>query len=159
VTTKVLGPDGVERTLDVVKVLGPDDVVRTLDFIKILGPDDVVREVFTAGGGGGGDANPTYITPAFSYTSGKTAAATAYFTANSSDGVPTAYAWGILDGAGGSIVSGAATQTAQLRITASTLEDMETATFYCDMTIGGTVYRATCTMSRYWSSGGGFSPL
>lgn len=148
-TTKARDATGAVRTIDAVKVRGTDGVLRTIDFIRVRGADNVLREVFTkAGGGGGGDgSNPTYISPGRSDTSGKTTFRTAYFTANSSAGTISKFEWGVLDGTG-SVISGGTTATAQLRVVASSGE-AGYADFYCDMTIGDVVYRATCSMSHY----------
>lgn len=146
-TVKVRDAGGVLRTVDVLKVRDAAGVLRTIDFIKVRGSDNVLREVFRAGGTPA-PGNPGFISPGSSRTRGSAAAYSTYFTAQSSGAAPSAYSWGVLDGIG-SIVSGANEATAQLRITVNTPGDDGEATFYCDMTIGGTVYRATCTMYRY----------
>ena len=148
-TTKARDATGVLRTIDVVKARGPDGVLRLIDFIRVRGADGVLREVFTkAGSGGGGtppSGNPASITPGSVERSGKLSSFSAYFTAISSGAVPTAYAWSSLDGVG-SVVSGATTNSAQLRVYVAQ-GDALTAEFACDMTINGVVYRATCTLS------------
>lgn len=147
-TTKARDATGAVRTIDAVKVRGTDGVLRTIDFIRVRGADNVLREVFTkAGGGSGGDgSNPTFISPGSSDTSGKTTSRTAYFTASTSTGTISKFAWGLLDGSG-SVMSGAASATAQLKVSASAGE-AGYAEFYCDMTIADVVYRATCSMSH-----------
>jgi hypothetical protein len=148
VTVKVRDAAGVLRTVATLKVRGADNVLRTVDFVRVRGPDNVLREVFTAGSGGGGTPtpnNPTSISPGDKSSFGKLTSYAAYFTAMSSTTAPTAYAWSVIDGPG-TVVSGAATNSAQLRIYVDQ-GDSGTATFACDITVGGTVYRATCTMS------------
>ncbi len=156
-TVKVRDAAGVLRTIDSLKVRDGAGVLRTIDFVRVRGPDGVLREVYAAGGEPPA-SNPSYISPGSDYTSGTTASASAYFTAYSSGDAPTAYAWGVLDGPG-SVLSGATTATAQLRVTAG-IGDYAVATFYCDLTIGGTIFRATCAMTRErYGSGGGGQPL
>lgn len=157
-TIKVRDPGGVLRTVDAVKVRGPDGVLRTIDFIKVRGPDNVLREVY-ATAGTPAPSNPAFISPGTSNTSGSAASATALFNARSSGATPTVYAWGVVEGPG-AVVSGGDAATAQLRITVSEVGGFEVATFYCDMTIDGTVHRATCSMSRQRqaTSGGGGLP-
>ncbi|MCP3735621.1 hypothetical protein M9979_12130 [Sphingomonas sp. RP10(2022)] len=160
-TTKARDATGTVRTIDVVKVRGADGVLRTIDFIRVRGTDNVLREVFTAaggggGGGGGGGSNPTYISPGSSDTYGKTSSRTAYFTAYSSGATPSVYAWGLLDG-NGNVVSGGTTSTAQLRVYSPGSGEDGYATFYCDMTVDGVVYRATCTMSHIFTASGSAS--
>jgi hypothetical protein len=157
VTVKVRDSAGVVRTIDVVKVRGPDGVLRTIDFIKVRGPDNLLRTVYEKAGSGGGTpppTNPAYITPGSRYTTSLTSADTAYFTAQSSGDAPSVYAWGLLDGTG-NVVSGASTQTAQLRVVSNSPDGEGSATFYCDMTIGGTVYRALVTSTHYWRTKNG----
>jgi hypothetical protein len=103
----------------------------------------VLREFFVTGGGGGG-ANPASITPGAISLSGKPAGATANFTASSSGAAPTSYSWGVLDGPG--YVNGAATNaTASLAaFTSGGGNETVNVTFYCDMVVAGTTYRATC---------------
>ncbi|MGW8135377.1 hypothetical protein ACWGNZ_07035 [Sphingomonas zeae] len=153
-TVKVRDSAGALRTVDVVKVRGPDGTVRIVDFIKVRGSDGTLRTVYEKAGGGGGGTNPAYITPGSRHTSSLTAADTAYFGAQSSAETPSAYAWGLLDGTG-NVVSGATSQTAQLRVVSPTQNEEGSATFYCDMTIGGTVYRAIVTSTHYWQTKGG----
>ena len=152
-TVKVRDSAGALRTIDVVKVRGQDGVLRTIDFIKVRGPDGTLRTVFEAAGGGGG-TTPAYITPGSRNTTSKSSSDTAYFTAQSGGAVPSAYAWGVLDG-NGTVVSGASMQTAQLRVTSPSPGEDGTATFYCDVTIGGTVYRALVTSTHFWQMSGG----
>lgn len=157
-TVKVRDSAGALRTVDVVKVRGPDGTLRTIDFIKVRGPDNVLRTVYEKAGGGGGGTptptNPAYITPGSRYTSSLTSTDTAYFTAQSSGDAPSAYAWGLLDGTG-NVVSGASAQTAQLRVVSNSPDEEGSATFYCDMTIAGTVYRALVTSTHYWRTKNG----
>lgn len=131
-TVKVRDSAGAVRTIDVVKVRGPDGVLRTIDFIKVRGPDNVLRTVFEKAGSGGGTptpTNPAYITPGSRDTASLVSSDTAYFTAQSSGSAPTAFAWGLLDGSG-TVVSGAASQTAQLRVVANSPDEQGSATFY-----------------------------
>ncbi len=153
-TTKARDATGAVRTIDAVKVRGTDGVLRTIDFIRVRGPDNVLRDVFTKAGGGGSPppSNPTYISPGSSNTSGKTSSRTAYFTANSSSGTVSQFRWGLLDGSG-AVVSGATAATAQLRVIAEA-EDFGYAEFYCDLTIDGVMYRATCSMTHYNTTSG-----
>ena len=154
---KVRDTDGTLRTITAVKVRDVDGTLRTLAFIRVHDTDGTMREVFTAdsggggGGGGGSSAGPTSITPASLYYSGKPYARSATFTASSSAGSPTSYAWGLLNG-NGSVVAGASSATATLQVTAEAGE-FNSSTFFCDVTVGGTVYRATCQFD-YQNTGG-----
>jgi hypothetical protein len=155
VTVKVRDAGGVLRTVATLKVRGSDNVLRTVDFVRVRGPDNVLREVYTAAGSGGGTPspnNPTSISPGYKSSGGKALNYSAYFTAMSSTTAPTVFAWSVIDGPG-AVVSGAATNSAQLRISVER-DGSETATFACDMTVGGTVYRATCSLSYSNNSGG-----
>lgn len=153
-TVKVRDSAGALRTIDVVKVRGPEGTLRTIDFIKVRGPDGTLRTVYEKAGGGGGGTNPAYITPGSRNTASQSASDSAYFSAQSSSDAPSAYAWGVLDGPG-NVVSGGNTQTAQLRVVSPSPGEDGTATFFCDMTIGGTVYRALVTSTHFWRMSGG----
>lgn len=155
-TIKIRDGGGILRTIDSVKIRDGGGILRTITSIKIRGADNVLREVFAAGGTPPA-SNPVYISPPSNDTQGTTAFATAYFTLTSTGAGPTAYAWGVLDGPG-TVISGGSTNSAQLRVAVANVEDVATATFYCDATVAGTVYRATCTMTRYrYGSGGPFA--
>lgn len=155
-TIKVRDSAGALRAIDAVKVRGPDGALRAVAFIKVRGPDGQLRTVFEAGGGGGG-ANPAYITPGQRTTSSRFAADTAYFTAMSSGTAPTGFSWGVLDGPG-TVVSGGNTSTAQLRVVAPAPGEDGSATFYCDVTVDGQVYRALVTFSHFYQAGGNTLP-
>lgn len=149
-TIKVRDAAGQLRTVDTIKVRDAGGQLRNIAFVRVRGLDGVLRTVFEAGGAPP-SSNPAYITPGSRSTSSYIAAATAYFTANSSGAVPSAYSWGVLDG-NGSGVSGGNAQTAQLRVIAQAQSEFSDATFYCDVTIDGNVYRALVTFSHYWAS-------
>jgi hypothetical protein len=153
VTVKVRDASGVLRTVVTLKIRGADNVLRTIDFVRVRGSDNVLRTVYTNGSGGGTPApsNPTSISPGGRSASGKPTNYTAYFTGMSSTTAPTTFAWSVIEGPG-TIISGGNAATAQLRIYVDQ-DNSETATFACDMTVGGTVYRATCTLSYTSVSG------
>lgn len=154
-TVKVRDASGVLRTVATLKVRGPDNVLRTIDFVRVRGPDNVLREVYSASGGGGGTPspnNPASISPGSRSAAGKLSGISVYFTAMSSGAAPTAFAWSVIDGAG-AVVSGGTTNSAQLRVYVNE-DSTETATFACDMTIDGTVYRAICALTYTRTSSG-----
>lgn len=139
---------GTLRTISAAKARGTDGTLRTLQFVRVRGTDGLLHEVFTTGGGGSvgaGSANPASIAPGTQEFSGRGTSRSATFTAMSSGAGPSAYSWGLLDGNGG-VQAGATTQTATLRCDCAA-DDTITSTFFCDMTIGGTVYRATCSLT------------
>jgi hypothetical protein len=142
---KIVGPGGTLRTASFVKVVGPDSVLRVASFIKIVGPDGVLRTVYTAGGTVPAGANPTMITPASKDLAAYGNTRSYVFTASSSVGTPTVFQWGSLDGVG-YVQSGGTTASATLLMNAAPGETTY-GQFYCDMTIAGVVYRATCNFS------------
>lgn len=138
---KARDTDGSVRTISAVKVRDTDGSVRTLAFIRVRDTDGTLREVFTAGGGTPA-ANPTFITPGSRNLAGKGPTKSATFTASSSSGTPTSYAWGLYDG-DGSVIAGANAATATLQVYSD--GSFTESTFYCDMVIGGTTFRAFCS--------------
>jgi hypothetical protein len=139
--TTVVLEGSTERTITQVKVLD-GSAERTIAFIRVMGPDMVEREVFTAGGGG--SAGGATITPSFRSFSGSQQTFSENFTASATSGAPTAYAWGVVSGSG-YVAAGINSATATLSIPNSGGGSF--TTFYCDVTIGGQVYRATCSLS------------
>lgn len=160
-TVKVRDAGGVLRTVGTLKVRGPDNVLRTVDFVRVRGSDNILREVYSSSGSGGGGtptpSNPASISPGGRSATGRLTNFSAYFTAMSSGTAPTVFAWSVIDGPG-TVVSGGATNSAQLRVYVSDLDNSETATFACDMTIAGTIYRATCALT-YTRTNGGTQPI
>lgn len=62
-------------------------------------------------------------------------------------GTASAYSWGVQSNVGdgsASVASGGTTDTAVLRVTGLASTQMSDTTFYCDVTVNGQVYRATC---------------
>ena len=141
---KVRDAGGVLRTITVIKVRDEAGVLREVTSWKIRDGAGVLREVFSAGGGATEGAS---ITPGSTNTTNRSIFKSASFTAYGSGGVPSAYAWGVLSGPG-VVQSGGATATALLGVYADAGGAPTTAAFYCDVTIGGTPYRATCTMTH-----------
>lgn len=134
---------GTLRTITAFKVRDVGGTLRTLSFIRVRDAGGTLREVFTSGGGGGG--NPTYITPGSVDLSGKGTTRSSVFNAISTGGAPTSYTWGLLDG-DGYVSAGGSTATATLAVYANPGEG-SFSTFFCDMVIGGITYRATCSFS------------
>ncbi len=148
---KVRDAGGTLRTITSLKVRDSAGVLRTITSAKVRDAAGVLREFFNSGGGGGG-GNPASITPGFSFQTGKPASASASFTAHSSGSAPTVFAWGVLDGQG--YVSGPLNQATAVCVVYTSGAAEEVATFYCDMTIDGIVYRATCVFDYYCTSKG-----
>lgn len=62
-------------------------------------------------------------------------------------GTASAYSWGVQSNTGdgtASVASGGTTNTATLRVTGLASTEMSDTIFYCDVTVNGVVYRATC---------------
>lgn len=150
-TIKVRDAASALRTVDSMKVRDAGGALRMIAFVRVRGPDGALREVFTAGGGAPA-GNPTYINPGSISEAAALPNRSAYFTASSSAGAVSAYSWGVIDGPG-TVISGATAATAQLRVSAIA-GDTVTATFYCDIVIGGATYRATCEFTFQNTSGG-----
>lgn len=146
-TVKVLDAGGVERTISQIKIMDAGNVERTLAFVRILDAGGAVREVFTAGGGTGGGSDVSIVPAYKEMYGGKPSQRSAIFTADPAGQTVTAYSWGVVLGNG--YVSGANNQAS-----ATLTVGPEETTFFCDMTIGGVVKRATCAFYFGYSGGG-----
>lgn len=95
------------------------------------------------------------IAPNPSTNAGATNSFTQNATVTVTGGAATSYSWGVASAINGSgtVVSGGSTATASLRVTDNAKGDGEGAsvTFYCDVTVGGVVYRAYCDWTYTWS--------
>ena len=143
---KIRDAGGTMRTITAIKIRDAGGVVRTITSVKVRDTGGVLREVFTTGGGGGPGPgpNPAVITPSYASFSGKATFRAANFTASAGSETITSYSWGLIDGPG-TVTAGGATATATLQVYA-VAGDAVSATFFCDLLIGGTTYRAICGM-------------
>lgn len=91
------------------------------------------------------------ITPPLRSTESFAPSSSGTFTATASGGTPSSYLWGVFSGPGTVISQSGASAT--LRITDSFAIGAE-ATFFCDITIAGVVYRAYCNMHHFYNSDG-----
>jgi hypothetical protein len=151
---KIRDAGGTLRTIVGLKIRDAGGTLRTIADLKVRDAGGTLRTVFTSGGGGG---TSVWIDPPSSDTASTTETYHAEdFTVGYSGGVaPTSYAWGVVSSSGGSasVLSGATTATARLRLSDSD-GGGATAEFYCDVTISGVVYRAFCSMAHTYYPGG-----
>lgn len=148
---RVNDTDGSSRTVSAVRVRDTDGTDRVLQFIRVLDADGVTsREVFTASGGPA--PSGAVITPPYRTYSGKGYNRSATFTASSTDGTPTSFLWGVLDG-NGTVAANGTTATATLQVYVDQ-GDTQTAVFFCDMVVAGVTSRATCQLTYTNTTGG-----
>ena len=151
---------GTLRTVAAMRIRDASGTLRTIASGRIRDAAGTLREFLTSGGGGGGGGGPSvWADPASKSTFSSAALSSTFdFVANySGSTAPTSYAWSIVSVTGGtaSIISGASTATARIRVTAAGSAEAVEAHAKCVVTIGGTAYEAFVTFRHFYAPSGG----